>query len=215
MDTQISDMASSKPELKNGTPDTSGLSLATADGSIEFAQAPPNRGDVVSPDGILVQGGSGCSSDTRTRPRRIRARDEMLCPTNLFRPNGEGGQERTPLHVTPNTQEDGGGQNTGGSGDSEPRLSIPPEDSKLPYLFVPEENRPKENPDLCPAAMYPVPVCGRPSDTYLSTYLYPDQLIVDPCYRCMKFFFVLFIFCFEDFFSLISLYNFFLLVFIT
>lgn len=186
IDTQTSDMASSGPVLKNGIPNTSGLALATADGSSEFAQPPPNRGDVVSSDGIVVQGGSGCSSNTITHPRRIRARDEMKCPTNLFRPNGEEEKERNLLHFTPDAQENGGGQNTGGSGDPERRLAIPPEDSKLPYLFIPEEDRPKENLELCPEATYPVPVCGNPRDTYVSSYLYPNQLIIDPCYRCMS-----------------------------
>lgn len=186
IDTQTSDMASSGPVLKNGIPNTSGLALATADGGSEFAQPPPNRGDVVSSDGIVVQGGSGCSSNTITHPRRIRARDEMKCPTNLLRPNGEEEKERNLLHVTPNAQENRGGQTNGGSGDPESRLAIPPEDSKLPYLFIPEEDRPKENLELCPEATYPVPVCGNPSDTYISSYLYPNQLIIDPCYRCMS-----------------------------
>lgn len=184
IDTQIN------PLLENGVPDTPGLAISSADGSSEFAQTPPKGGDIVNPDGILVQGGNGCPSDTRTHPRRVRARNEKMCPTNLLRPNGEGEQERTLLHVPPNAEEGGGGQNTGGNGDPKPDIIIVPEDSKLPYLFIPEENRPKANPEVCPEPKYPVPVCGRPSDTYLSSYSDPNQLTVDPCYPCMKFFFL-------------------------
>lgn len=184
-------MAPSEPLLENGISDTPELALDSADGSSEFAQTPPKGGDIVNPDGILVQGGNGCPSDTRIHPRRARARDEQMCPKILLRPNREGGEERTLFHVSPNAQEGGGGQNTGGNGDPRPGIIITPEDSKLPYLFIPEENRPKENSEVCPDAMHPVPVCGRPSDTYLSSYSYPNQLTVDPCYPCMKIFFYL------------------------
>lgn len=188
--TQTSDMASSQPLLSIEIPDTPRLALATTDGSSEFAQPPPSGVDLVNPDEILVQGGSGCTSDTRTHSRRIRAKHEKMCPTNLPRPNGEEEQGRTLLHVSPNAQEDGGGQNTGGNDDPRPGVIIPPEDSKLPHLFIPEVNRPKKNPELCPEALYPVPVCGRPGDTYISSYPYPIQLTVDPCYICMWYFFL-------------------------
>lgn len=203
INTQISDMAPSEPLLENGILNPPGLALASADDSSEFARTPPKGGDIVNPDGILVQGGIGCPSDTRTHPRRVRARNKNTCPINLLRPNGEGEQERTLLHVPPNAQEGGDGQNTGGNGDPKPVIVITPEDSQLPYLFIPEENRPKENSEVCPEAMYPVPVCGRPSDTYLSSYTYPNQLTVDPCYPCMKFFFfsILSFFALTFFFS--------------
>lgn len=187
IDTRISDIAASEPVLQNGISDPLSLALATADGSSsEFAQSYSNGPDIVSPDGMLVQGGSGgCSSDTRTHPRRIRSRDEKMCPPNLFQPNSEEEQERTLPQLSPNAQKGGGRQNTGGSGGSRPPPIIPPEDSKLPFLFIPEEDRPKENSELCPEAMHPVPVCGRPRDIYLSSYPYNNELTLDPCYRCM------------------------------
>lgn len=162
-------MAASEPVLQNGLPGTPSVALSTADGSSEFARPPSNRGDVLSLDGILIQGGSGCNSDTRTHPRRIRVRDEKMCPANFLQRSGEEGSK----------------QNTGGNGDPKPPVMIPPKDSKLQYLFIPEEDRPKENPELCPEVMYPVPACGRPSDAYTSSYPYPNELMVDPCYPCM------------------------------
>lgn len=182
--TQISDMAAFEPVLQNEIPGTPSVALSTADGSSEFARLPPNGGDIVSFDEIFIQGGSGCPSDTRTHPRRIRVRDEKFCPASFLQPNGEEGKEHTRLHASPDAQE-GSKQNTGGNGDPKPPAVIPPKDSKLPYLFIPEEDRPKENLELCPEAMYPVPVCGRPSDAYTSSYPYPNELTVDPCYPCM------------------------------
>lgn len=111
-------MAASEPVLQNGIPGTPSVALSTADGSSEFARPPSNRGDVLSLDGILIQGGSGCNSDTRTHPRRIRVRDEKMCPANFLQLSGEEGSK----------------QNTGGNGDPKPPVMIPPKDSKLPYL---------------------------------------------------------------------------------
>ena len=194
IDAQTNDMAPSESVLDNEIINSPTLALATTDGVSEFAQ-PPNGGNGVSSDMLIAQGSSGCASSSERLPRKIRARDEKICPTDRLQLNG-GEEKGRP--AAPNGQQDGGGQNSGGSGDPKPQVMIPPKDAKLPYVFMPKGDRPKEDPELCPVAMYPVPVCGRPSDAYISTSPYPGQLTVDPCYRCMFFFSHLDLFFHDD-----------------
>lgn len=189
--------------------------------------------------------GSGCPSSDNTRstsyPRssrkKIRARnDKKMCPKNFLlprppppkSPNGgeEGGEQdrRTrPQLSLPKEDEqkknsgDSGGRNGDRDPSEPPAIMIPPDDSKLPYLFMPEENRPKRNPELCTDPMHPVPVCGRPSDTYPLPHTYPNnQFNIDPCYPCMKIFSIIlfpfslfsnlfFFFIFTKYFSIVSI----------
>lgn len=155
----------------------------------------------------------------RIRARKNDDEDESMCPNppnqhtrlHLNSPNSQDQDQDQGVgvgvgHIGGQNQKK---KNTGGNGNGDPSkqpqpqpqpqppainipsITIPPEDSKLPYLFIPEQDRPKKNPDLCPDPMHPVPVCGRPTDTYLSssedTSL--NQFTLDPCYPCMKIFF--------------------------
>lgn len=186
VDSQTSgDIASLKSMPENEIYDIPRPASANTDGVSEFAQSVTEGGNGVNPDKLVDQ--NSCTSNRKRLSRRIRARDEDMCPTDRFQLNDGEQKGRQILPEAPNAQQDEGVRNSGGSGKPKFHLAIPPKDAQLPYMFIPEEHRPKENRELCPEIMHPVPVCGRPSDAYISTYPYRNQLIVDPCYRCMCF----------------------------
>lgn len=136
----------------------------------------------------VAQGSNRCASDTERLPRRMRARDDKSCAADLLQlNNGEKkGRQRSP--VEPNAQQGGGGQNSDGNDYPDRRVILPSEDDIVQNLFIPKENRPKPNSELCPGFLHPIPVCAKPSDAYLSIYPVPGRLTLDPCYPC-KFFF--------------------------
>ena len=181
---------------------TNTASLTLADNHEFPAQPTASGGDVVSLGILSIAQGSSSSSTTgchpssdntqRQLPRsRMRARDEeekKMCPAEFISGQGEKGRQLVAptTTITPNgQQESGGGPNSGGS--SEPQLV--PLENNLPDLFIPKESRPRGNADVCPEINRPVPVCGRPSNVYISTIPSLGDLIVDPCYPCMCLFF--------------------------
>lgn len=186
IDTQGSDMAFSEQAPQSGIINTATLAPANPDASSEFAQI-PDGGNVVSSDELVAQGSNDCGSDTKRLPRKMRARNEKVCPIDSLPLNNGEENGRQLLPTVPNAQQGGGGQNSGGNGEPKRRLLFPPKDDTNSYLFIPDENRPKRNANLCPEPMHPVPVCGRPSDA--SALMYPDtaDLTIDPCYPCTFF----------------------------
>lgn len=155
----------------------------TAAGRSEIAQ-PPGGGDVLISDISFPNGTGRCASDTNGFPRRIRARDVKSCVGNFrqFSSGEENGRQLPP--VKPSAQKGGGGLNSGGSGDPEFRVKLPKEHDLLQFLFIPRENRPTRNPELCPDPGRPFPICGRPWDTYTSINRVAPGLVVDPAYLC-------------------------------
>lgn len=170
------------------TPDnddsTAQLALPTTAGGIEVAQF-PGGGDVMSSDLSISNDSGGCASDTKRLPRRIRAREGNSCEADFlhFSSGEENGRQLLP--VKPNAQQGGGGQNSGGSGDPEFHVVLPRAHDVIQFLFIPRENRPKINLELCPDPTRPFPICGRPMDTYMSTNRVAAGLVVDPAYLCM------------------------------
>lgn len=160
-----------------------GIALPTTAGSSEIAQ-PPGGGDVLISDISFPNGSGGCASDTNRFPRRIRARDVKSCVGN-FRQFSSGEENGRQLpSVKPSAQQGGGALNSGGSGDPEFRVKLPKEHDLLQFLFIPRENRPTRNPELCPDPGRPFPICGRPWDTYTSINRVAAGLVVDPAYLC-------------------------------
>lgn len=179
-------MAFSESVSESGIINTARLEPATADAMSGFAHF-PDGGNVVVSDGLISQDSSGCAPDTKRSIRRMRARNEKICPIDRFQLNNgeEKGHQIPP--TAPNAQEGGGGQNSGGNGEPQRRLLFPPKDDTMSYLFMPVENRPKRDSEICPDHLHPVPVCGRPSDAY--ALIYPDtaDLTIEPCYPCTYF----------------------------
>lgn len=183
IDTQGSDIAFSEQLPESGIINTATPAPATPDASKEFADIPV-WGNAVSSGELVAQGNNDCATDTRRIPRKMRARDEKICPMDSlqFKTGEENG--RQPPQTSPNAQQGEHGQNNGGIGEPKRHLLFPPKDDAKSYLFIPDENRPKRNSDICPEPMHPVPVCGRPSDAY--ALIYPDiaGLTIEPCYTC-------------------------------
>lgn len=195
VDTQNTDMVSSEWVPGNGITNSARLALANSDGSSESAQ-PPGGSNVVSSEIPIAQGSSRCAFGTKRLPRRIRARGKESCAADLLQLNNGEEKGRQLLPVEPNTQQGGGGQNNDGSGYPDRRVILPSTDDIVQNLFIPKENRPKPNSELCPDPLHPIPVCGKPSDAYLSIYPVPGRLTVNPCYLCM--FFSTVSICFHD-----------------
>lgn len=183
IDTQSSDIAFSDPVPESGITNTASLVPASRDAGSEFAQI-PDDGNVVSSDELVAQGNYDCGSDTKRLPRKMRARDGQICPADSLQLNNGEENVRHSSPTAPNAQQGGGGQNSGGNPEPKRRLLFPPKDDTNAYLFVPNENRPKPNSDICPDPMHPVPVCGQSSDAY--DLMYPDtaDLTIEPCYPC-------------------------------
>lgn len=183
VNTQITDMVTSKWVPGNGITNIARLALANSDGSSKFEQT-PGGSNLVSSEILISQGTHRCAFDTKQLPRRIRARDESSCAAEFLQLNN-GEEKGRQFHlVEPNAQQGGAGQNDDGSDYPERRVILPSENDILQNLFIPKESRPKPNSELCPDPLHPVPVCGKPSDAYLSIYPVPGRLIVDPCYPC-------------------------------
>lgn len=183
IETQSSDITFSYPVAESGITNAAILAPANPDASSEFAQI-PDGGNVVSLDELVAQGSNDCGSGTKRLPRKMRARDKKICPIDSLQLNNEEENVRQLFLTTPKAQQDRDGENSGGNGEPKRRLLFSPKDDTNSYLFVPDENRPKRNSDICPEPMHPVPVCGRPSDAY--TLMYPDtaDLTIEPCYPC-------------------------------
>lgn len=189
VDTQNTDMVSSEWVPSNGITNSARLALAKSNGRSEFT---PDGSNVVSSKISINPGSSRCAVDTKRLPRRMRARDVKSCTAADILQLHNGEEKGRPfLPVEPKVQQGGGGQNSDGSGYPERRVILPSTDDIVQNLFIPEENRPKPNSQLCPDPLHPVPVCGKPGDAYLSTYPVPGRLIVDPCYPCTCFYFCL------------------------
>lgn len=186
IDTQSSDMAFSESVPESGIINTARLAPATTDASSGFAQF-PDGGNVVTSDEFISQGSSGCAPDTKRRIRRMRAMNEKICPVDRLQLNNGEEKWRQNLPTAPNSQQGGGGQDSVGNGEQKRRLLFPAKDDTMSYLFMPVENRPKQNLEICPDRMHPVPVCGKVSDAY--ALMYPDtaDLTIEPCYPCTFF----------------------------
>lgn len=200
----------SMPADDNAITNTASLTLADNHGFP--AQPTASGGDVVSLGILSIAQGSSSSTTTgchpsdntqRQLPRsRMRARDKeekKMCPAEFISGQGEKGRQLVAPTTTTTTrpngqQESGGGPNSSGS--SEPQLV--PLENNLPDLFIPKESRPRSNAEVCPEINRPVPVCGRPSNVYISTIPSLGDLTVDPCYPCMcLFFFFIYVFFFH------------------
>lgn len=186
VDTQNTDMVSSEWVPGNGITNSARPALANSDGRNEFIQ-PPGGSNVVSSEIPIAQGRSRCAFDTKGLPRRMRARGGESCAADLLQLNNGEEKGRQLLPVEPNAQQGGGGQNNDGSGYPDRRVILPSTDDIVQDLFIPKENRPKPNSELCPDPLHPVPVCGKPSNAYLSIYPVPGRLTVNPCYLCTFF----------------------------
>lgn len=185
--TQSSDMAFSESLPESGIINTARLAPGTTDASSGFAQF-PDGGNVVVSDGLISQGSSGCTPDTKGRIHRMRARNEWICPIGRLQLNNGEEKGRQTLPTAPNAQQGGAGQNSGGNGEPKRRLLFPPKDDTMSYLFMPVGNRPKQDSEICPDNMHPVPVCGRPSDAYALMYSDTADLTIEPCYPCRCFY---------------------------
>lgn len=185
IDTQSSDMDFSESLPESRIINTPSLAPATTDSSSGFAQF-PDGGSLASSDEIIPQGNSGCPSDTKRLPRRMRARNEKMCPIDRLQLNGGRDKGPQPLPTPPNAQQGGGGPDSGENGTPKRRIFFPPKDDIFSYLFMPVENRPKPNSEICQNPMHPVPVCARPINAYALMYENPG-LTIDPCYLCTFF----------------------------
>lgn len=170
------------------------LRPATQDAISEFAQIPNGSNNEVSSEELVAQTSNGCRSNNKRLSRKMRARDELMCPIDSFQLNNDwednSVRQQSPPSVLNAPQSGGDGQNSGGNGE-EPtrRLLLAPKDDTNSYFFLPDRNRPKRNPEICPEPMHTVPVCGRPSDAYDMIYADNSGLTVDPCYPCTSFIF--------------------------
>lgn len=74
---------------------------------------------------LEAQGSNDCAPDTKRLPRKIRPRDEKMCPMDKLQLNNgeETGRPASPLG--PNAQQGGSRQNSGGQPKPRPRLLIP------------------------------------------------------------------------------------------
>lgn len=184
IETQSSEIAFSDPVPDIGiTNHAASLAPATPGATSEFALI-PSGGNVVSSDELVAQASSGCGSNTKRLPRKMRARDEMMCPIDGFQLNDGEENVRQLLPIVPNAQQGGGGQNSGGNGEPQRRLLFAPKDDANSYFFVPKRNRPKQNSEICPEPMHSVPVCGRPSDASALMDADNSHLTIEPCYPC-------------------------------
>lgn len=71
VDTQITDMVTSKWVPGNGITNSARLALANLDGPSKFAQ-PPGGSNLVSSEISISQGTHRCAFDTKQLPRRIK-----------------------------------------------------------------------------------------------------------------------------------------------
>lgn len=183
VDTQNTDMFSSEwVPGNNEITNNARLALATSDGRSEFA-LPPDESNLVSSEISIAQGSSRCAGDIKRLPRRMRAKEVDSCPADILQLNdGERNGRRLSIPVVPDAQQGGGGPNSPKS--PKRRVVIPSTDDLVQLLFIPKENRPKPNPQICPKPLHPIPVCGKPSDVYFSINPAPGGLMVDPCYPC-------------------------------
>lgn len=150
---------------------------------------PPGKGGNVMGMGsdipISNNGRDGCNSDKNGLFRRIIARDVNLCGSNFLQFGRSEDNRRQPLPVKPKAQQSGGGQNNGGSDEPEPPLLLPAgENDPYQYIFIPREKRPTQDPGTCPDPWRPIPICGRPQDTYSWTNGVNPGVVVDPAYLC-------------------------------
>lgn len=193
-ETQSSDIAFADPipVPEGGITNTASLAHATQDASSEFAQI-PGDGTEVSSDELVAQTSNGCRSNSKRLSRKMRARDELMCPIDGFQLNNGDDNVRQPSPTSPKApQGGGGGQNSGGNGEPRRRLLFAPKDDTNSYFFLPNRNRAKQNSEICPEPMHSVPVCGRPSDAYAIYYTDNSDLTIEPCYPCT--FFIIFLF---------------------
>ena len=186
IDTQSSDMDFSESLPESGIINTPRLAPATTDSSSEFTQF-PDGGNLASSDELIAQGSSGCAYDAKRLPRRMRARNEKICPIDRLQLNDGEDKGPQPLPTAPNAQQGGGGPDSGGNGRPKRRVYFPPKDDTMSYLFMPVENRPRPNSEICQDPMHPVPVCARPVNAYALMYADIPNLTIDPCYLCTFF----------------------------
>ena len=220
--------------LDNDDSNANRFALPTTTGPNEIAQqAPPGGGGDVMRSDISISngsggGGGGCASNNKGLSRRIRARDEKSCVENFlpFSSSGEeeeiGPRQQLLPIKPPNAQQGGGGggQNSGGDGSGDERkfrVVLPRTHDLLQFLFIPRENRPTRDSEVCPDPSRPFPICGRPGDAYITSNPIAPGLVVDPAYLCtlslplllldyLYFYYYLFIFIFIFiFFHIITL----------
>lgn len=201
-DSQRNSKAAWEWTLDNNDDSSAGrLGLPTTTEPSGITQLLPGGGgggdDVMRSDITISNGsGGGCASlNNGLSRRRIRARDEKSCVEKNFLPfsssgeeeEDENGRQLLPPAVRPNAQQQGGGgQNSGGGGSGEPkfRVVLPRMNDLLQFQFLPRDNRPKRDSQLCPDPLRPFPICGRPGDSYITSNRIAPGLVVDPAYLC-------------------------------
>lgn len=195
-DSQRNNKAAWEWTLDNDDSNAGLLALPTTAEPSEITQIPPGGGgggDVMRSDITISNGsGGGCASNKNGLSRRIRARDEKSCVEKNFLPFSSGGEEENERQllpfVKPKAQQQGGGgggQNSGGGSDeSKFRFMLPRMNDFLQFQFIPIENRPKRDSDVCPEPLRPFPICGRPGDSYITSNRVAPGLVVDPAYLC-------------------------------
>lgn len=180
-DTQTGEVVTSESSPGNGI-DNPSLALGTMNGINDEV-------NVVSSEISIGQDTSDCAPDTPRVPGKKKARRDNLCPADRFQfNNGEKGRQFLPN--APNGQQGGSGGNSGGGGSSDPVvriLRLPRVDDPLQYIFIPKKIRPNRNEEVCPQIGYPVPVCAREADLYISGDPVAGDRVLDPCHLCKIF----------------------------
>lgn len=183
---QMGDL-SSKSGVDNGI-DFFSNGIATAEGANELAQV-PDEGNGMNLEASNLQG-SGCTSDIDRLPGKLRARRGDVCSPDRLQlnnnnNNGESGGQSYP--TTPKSQEILPGQNDNDGSGPERKMILPAPNDPLPNIFVPENTRPRIDPDRCYQRGYYIPVCAKESDQYPAPGSV-DTYVLDPCNPCMFFF---------------------------
>lgn len=123
-------MSFSEPLPESGTINTASLAPTTPDARNEFV-INPAVGNAVSSDGLVAQGSNDSAPDTKRLPRKIRARDEKMCPLDKLQLNNGEENGRQPPPTGPNAQQGGSRQNSGRWPKPKPRLLFPPQDDEM------------------------------------------------------------------------------------
>lgn len=181
---------------------TDDFSTSGVDGVLNLAQVSHdgNIGEVanvgIDPSTFEIAG-SGCSppSPDKKRRRVRRGDDSTACsagdmfkntPSQFKQPAAEPGKKQTPT-ADP-------GSKTPPSANASPRKFIPklsPEAEHLSSIFLPKENRPREDEYICRKQGYYIPVCARDASELSGQMNGGFANFLDPCLPGTSFVFVL------------------------
>lgn len=183
-----------KPIVPNTVNDD--FSTSGTDGILNLAQAPPQDGNIGEVDNVgmdpstFQEASSLCSppSPGKKRRRLRRGDDSSVCSAgDMFKNTPsqfkEPGKQQTPTAAP--------GSKTPPSANASPRRFIPklsPEADHLSRIFLPKENRPREDEYTCRKEGYYIPVCAH-ADAELQSQLNGGFVnFIDPCLPGTPFF---------------------------